>query len=74
MEEILHGCDRQTRPQAVIQFNKKSQGGLKDPKRPIGSFMFLGPTGVKRPNCAGPGCALFGDEDAMVRIDMSEYP
>ena len=48
--------------------------GLKDPKRPIGSFLFLGPTGVgKTELCKSLAEAMFGDENAMIRIDMSEY-
>jgi ATP-dependent Clp protease ATP-binding subunit ClpC len=48
--------------------------GLKDPKRPIGSFLFLGPTGVgKTELCKTLAEAMFGDENAMIRIDMSEY-
>ena len=53
---------------------RRSRVGLKDPKRPIGSFLFLGPTGVgKTELCKTLAEAMFGDENAMVRIDMSEY-
>src|SRR5690606_24322980 len=51
-----------------------ARAGLKDPKRPIGSFIFLGPTGVGKSLLAKALAeALFGDEEAMIRIDMSEY-
>ncbi len=47
---------------------------MKDPKRPIGSFIFLGPTGVGKTNLARAVAeTLFGDEDAVIRVDMSEY-
>lgn len=53
---------------------KRARAGLKDPKRPIGSFIFLGPTGVGKTELAKAlAGALFGDEDLLVRIDMSEY-
>ena len=53
---------------------RRSRVGLKDPKRPIGSFLFLGPTGVgKTELCKTLAEAMFGDENAMIRIDMSEY-
>jgi len=76
MEEILHkrviGQDEAVR--AVSRSIRRARAGLKDPKRPIGSFMFLGPTGVgKTELCKALAEALFGDEDAMIRIDMSEY-
>ncbi len=59
---------------AVARAVRRARAGLKDPKRPIGSFLFLGPTGVgKTELCKALGEALFGDEDAMIRIDMSEY-
>lgn len=54
--------------------NPPCRVGLKDPKRPIGSFIFLGPTGVgKTELCKALAAAMFGDENAMLRIDMSEY-
>lgn len=76
MEEVLHqrviGQD-----EAVIAVSKairRAHAGLKDPKRPIGSFIFLGPTGVGKTELARALAeALFGDEDALTRIDMSEY-
>ena len=53
---------------------RRARAGLKDPKRPIGSFIFLGPTGVgKTELCRALGEAMFGDEDAVIRLDMSEY-
>ena len=58
----------------VAKAIRRSRVGLKDPKRPIGSFLFLGPTGVgKTELCKTLAEAMFGDENAMVRIDMSEY-
>ena len=76
MESILH--DRVIgQEEAVIAVSKavrRARAGLKDPKRPIGSFIFLGPTGVGKTEL-GRALAesMFGDEDAMIRIDMSEY-
>ena len=59
---------------AVAKAIRRSRVGLKDPKRPIGSFLFLGPTGVgKTELCKTLAEAMFGDENAMIRIDMSEY-
>jgi ATP-dependent Clp protease ATP-binding subunit ClpC len=76
MEEILHkrviGQDEAVH--AVARAVRRARVGLKDPRRPVGSFIFLGPTGVgKTELCKALGEALFGDEDAMIRIDMSEY-
>jgi ATP-dependent Clp protease ATP-binding subunit ClpC len=76
MEEILHrrvvGQDEAVA--AVARAIRRARAGLKDPRRPIGSFIFLGPTGVGKTELARALAeALFGDEDAMVRIDMSEY-
>ncbi|MGE5580893.1 MAG: ATP-dependent Clp protease ATP-binding subunit [Bacillota bacterium] len=60
--------------EAVARAVRRSRAGLKDPKRPIGSFIFLGPTGVGKTELARTLAeALFGDEDAMIRLDMSEY-
>jgi len=60
--------------QAVSKAIRRSRAGLKDPKRPTGSFIFLGPSGVGKTELARTLAEfLFGDEDAMVRIDMSEY-
>jgi ATP-dependent Clp protease ATP-binding subunit ClpC len=59
---------------AIARAIRRSRVGLKDPKRPIGSFLFLGPTGVgKTELCKTLAEAMFGDENAMIRIDMSEY-
>jgi len=76
MEEILHqrvvGQDEAVK--AVARAVRRARAGLKDPKRPIGSFIFLGPTGVGKTELARALAeALFGDDDAIVRIDMSEY-
>ncbi len=59
---------------AVSRAIRRARAGLKDPKRPIGSFIFLGPTGVgKTELCRALGEAMFGDEDSVIRLDMSEY-
>ncbi len=59
---------------AVAKAVRRSRVGLKDPRRPIGSFIFLGPTGVgKTELCKALAQGLFGDENAMIRLDMSEY-
>ena len=76
MEETLHqrvvGQDEAVA--AVARAIRRGRVGLKDPKRPIGSFLFLGPTGVgKTELCKSLAEAMFGDEAAMIRIDMSEY-
>ena len=76
MEDILHkrvvGQDEAVK--AVARAIRRGRVGLKDPKRPIGSFLFLGPTGVgKTELCKSLAEAMFGDENAMIRIDMSEY-
>ena len=76
MEETLHrrviGQDEAIN--AVSRAIRRARVGLKDPKRPVGSFMFLGPTGVgKTELCRALAEVLFGDEDYMIRIDMSEY-
>ena len=76
LEETLHqrvvGQDEAVT--AVARAIRRGRVGLKDPKRPIGSFLFLGPTGVgKTELCKTLAEAMFGDENAMIRIDMSEY-
>ncbi len=76
MEKILHerviGQDEAV--SAVSRAIRRGRVGLKDPKRPIGSFLFLGPTGVgKTELCKALAEAVFGDENAMIRIDMSEF-
>ncbi len=60
--------------EAISRAIRRARAGLKDPKRPIGSFIFLGPTGVGKTELARALAeVMFGDEDAMIRIDMSEY-
>ena len=76
LEETLHkrviGQDEAVK--SVSRAVRRARAGLKDPNRPIGSFIFLGPTGVgKTELCKALGEALFGDEDSLIRIDMSEY-
>lgn len=76
MEQELHkqivGQDEAV--SAVSRAIRRGRVGLKDPKRPIGSFIFLGPTGVgKTELCKALAFAMFGDENAMIRLDMSEY-
>lgn len=76
LEKILHnrviGQDEAVK--AVSKAIRKARSGLKDPIRPIGSFMFLGPTGVGKTELAKALAeAMFGSEDSMIRIDMSEY-
>ncbi|MDN9012259.1 ATP-dependent Clp protease ATP-binding subunit [Brevibacillus laterosporus] len=76
MEDILHdrviGQDEAVK--SVARAVRRARAGLKDPKRPIGSFIFLGPTGVGKTELARAVAeTLFGDEDAMIRVDMSEY-
>lgn len=76
MEDRLHqrvvGQDEAVH--AVAQAIRRGRVGLKDPRRPIGSFLFLGPTGVgKTELCKTLAETMFGDENAMIRIDMSEY-
>ena len=76
LEDTLHGrlIGQEEAVSAVCRAIRRARAGLKDPKRPIGSFIFLGPTGVgKTELCRALGEAMFGDEDAVVRIDMSEY-
>ncbi len=59
---------------AVAKAVRRARAGLKDPKRPIGSFLFLGPTGVGKTELARAlASSMFGDESAMIRLDMSEY-
>jgi ATP-dependent Clp protease ATP-binding subunit ClpC len=76
MEEILHSrvIGQEEAVKAVAKAVRRARAGLKDPKRPIGSFIFLGPTGVGKTELARALAeSMFGDEDAMIRIDMSEY-
>jgi len=76
MEERLHErlVDQEEAVKAVSEAIRRSRAGLKDPDRPIGSFMFLGPTGVGKTELAKTlAWFLFGSQYAMVRLDMSEY-
>ncbi|HEY9576862.1 MAG TPA: ATP-dependent protease ATP-binding subunit ClpC [Pseudobacillus sp.] len=76
LEEILHSrlIGQEEAVKAVSKAVRRARAGLKDPKRPIGSFIFLGPTGVGKTELAKALAeSMFGDEDAMIRIDMSEY-
>ena len=76
MEEILHKrvIGQEEAVSAVSRAIRRGRVGLKDPKRPVGSFLFLGPTGVgKTELCKALAEAVFGDENAMIRIDMSEF-
>ncbi len=76
LEEVLHRrvIGQEEAIGAVSQAVRRAHAGLKDPKRPIGSFIFLGPTGVGKTELAKTLAeALFGDEDNTVRLDMSEY-
>ncbi len=76
LEEELHKriIGQDAAVTAVAQAIRRGRVGLKDPKRPIGSFIFLGPTGVgKTELCKALAQCLFGDDDAMIRFDMSEY-
>jgi ATP-dependent Clp protease ATP-binding subunit ClpC len=76
MEEELHKrvIGQDVAIEAVSKAIRRSRAGIKDPKRPAGSFIFLGPSGVGKTELARTLAEfLFGDEDAMVRIDMSEY-
>jgi len=76
MEERIHErlVDQEEAVTAISEAIRRSRAGLKDPKRPIGSFMFLGPTGVGKTELARTLAQfLFDDENAMVRLDMSEY-
>jgi len=76
MEDGLHErlVNQEEAVRAVSEAIRRSRAGLKDPRRPIGSFMFLGPTGVGKTELARSlAWFLFGDENAMVRLDMSEY-
>lgn len=76
LEDELHrrivGQDEAVK--AVSRAIRRGRVGLKDPKKPVGSFIFLGPTGVgKTELCKALAAAMFGDENAMIRLDMSEY-
>jgi ATP-dependent Clp protease ATP-binding subunit ClpC len=76
MEERIHErlINQEEAVTAISEAIRRSRAGLKDPRRPIGSFMFLGPTGVGKTELARTlAWFLFDDENAMVRLDMSEY-
>ncbi len=76
LEEALHQrvIGQNEAVEAVSRAVRRARAGLKDPKRPIGSFIFLGPTGVGKTELAKALAeSIFGDENAMIRIDMSEY-
>lgn len=76
MEDILHKrvVGQNEAVTAISKAIRRSRVGLKDPKRPIGSFLFLGPTGVGKTELSKAlSEVLFGDENAMIRVDMSEY-
>ncbi|MGC7871211.1 ATP-dependent Clp protease ATP-binding subunit [Desulfosporosinus sp. SYSU MS00001] len=76
LEEILHQrvIGQDDAVTAVARAVRRARAGLKDPKRPIGSFIFLGPTGVGKTELGRSLAeAMFGDEKALIRIDMSEY-
>ena len=76
LESILHrrviGQDKAV--SAVARAIRRSRSGIKDERRPIGSFLFLGPTGVGKTELAkSVAAAMFGSEDNLIRLDMSEY-
>lgn len=76
LEEVLHErvVGQEEAVSAVARSVRRARAGLKDPKRPIGSFIFLGPTGVGKTELARALAeALFGDENSLIRVDMSEY-
>lgn len=76
MENVLHErvISQSEAVTAIAKAIRRGRVGLKDPKRPVGSFIFLGPTGVgKTELCKALAEAMFGDENAMLRLDMSEY-
>ena len=76
LEENLHDrvIGQEEAVQSISKAIRRARAGLKDPKRPIGSFIFLGPTGVGKTELARAlASTMFGEEDAMIRIDMSEY-
>ncbi len=76
LEKVLHGrvVGQEEAVKAISKAIKRSRVGLKDPNRPIGSFLFLGPTGVGKTELSKALAeAVFGSEDAIIRVDMSEY-
>ena len=76
LEQTLHGrvIGQEEAVGAVAKAIRRGRVGLKDPNRPIGSFLFLGPTGVGKTELSKALAeAMFGDENAMIRVDMTEY-
>src|SRR5699024_11754369 len=76
MEEVLHDrvIGQEEAVNVISKAVRRARAGLKDPKRPICSFIFLGPTGVGKTELARTlADAMFGEEDAMIRVDMSEF-
>ena len=76
LESVLHQrvIGQEEAVKAVARAVKRGRVGLKDPKRPIGSFLFLGPTGVGKTELSKALAeAMFGNEESMIRVDMSEY-
>lgn len=76
LENVLHEriVGQKKAVEAVSKVIRRSRSGLRDPKRPMGSFIFSGPTGVgKTELCKALGAAMFGDENSVIRLDMSEY-
>lgn len=76
MEDVLHKrvIGQEDAVKAVSKAIRRARSGLKDPNRPIGSFMFLGPTGVGKTELAKAlSESMFGNEEALIRVDMSEY-
>src|SRR5699024_429354 len=76
LEEILHErvIGQNEAVESISKAVRRARAGLKDPEKPIGSFIFLGPTGVGKTELAKAlSEALFGEDDAMIRVDMSEY-
>ena len=76
MEDALHGrvIGQQEAIETISKAVRRARAGLKDPKRPIGSFIFLGPTGVGKTEFAKALAEfMFGSEDALIKMDMSEF-
>ena len=76
LEKVLHErvVGQQEAVSAVARAIRRGRVGLKDPKRPIGSFLFLGPTGVGKTELSKAlAYSMFGSENALIRVDMSEY-
>lgn len=76
LENVLHKrvVGQEDAVKAISRAIRRARSGLKDPNRPIGSFMFLGPTGVGKTELAKALAeAMFGSEEALIRVDMSEY-